>query len=547
MAAMDVEALIKRYERADQKRQAFAALMRDCYAYAMPERDAWSSYGYGQDRNSVMIFDSTAVVAVPRFANRLQQALFPPQQRWAQLALPPEIAEEEGAEAEKANLEAATDLMFRHIHQSNFDAAISEWGQDLAAGVGALLVENGRFGQRRTRGPLLRFEAVPSALVAFDEGPFGGVEGVFFTQRMPARLVQRKYADAKRLPPEFQRLLHDKPDDEVELLQCTYYDAKADIYRFEVLLKAEKARIVDRKYRTNPWIITRWTKAPGEIHGRGPLMQALPDIRTVNKLMELALKSGALGVGGVWTAVDDGVLNPDTIRIAPGVVIPVGSNATGGRGPSLRALEMPGNFTLNEAMQDKMKTSIRQMLFDDPLPPEVQAGLTATEVVERVRRFQADTGAFGRLQADAVTPLIARIIDILDEAGTFAAPRYAGLMKSLQDEAVRIQATSPLSQAQDRADVQSVMMLIQGMASMGELGAQLLQRAIKLDDAGRYIAIRAGVPQVLIPSEKDVAAQNQAQGEAAQTEQALTSPVVAQLAGALGNAASRAVGGEKAA
>lgn len=540
---MEIEALIKRYERADAKRTAFATLMRDCYAYAMPERDAWSSYGYGADRN-VMIFDSTAMVAVPRFANRLQQALFPPQQRWSQLDLPSEKADgSPGAQSEQQALQAATELMFRHVHTSNFDAAIAEWGQDLAAGVGCLLIENGRFGQRRPRGPLLRFQAVPAALIAFDEGPWGTVEGVFFAQKVKARLVERTYPDAKNLPRELQAKIRDTPDEDVELLQCTTYDAADDIWRFEVLVKAERHRIVERRYRTSPWVITRWTKAPGEIHGRGPLTQALPDIRTVNKLMELALRSGAIAVSGVWTAVDDGVLNTDTIRIAPGVVIPVASNATGGRGPSLRGLEMPGNFALNEAMQDKMKTSIRQMLFDDPLPPEVQAGLTATEVIERVRRFQADTGAFGRLQADAVTPIVLRCVDILDEAGEFAEPRFKGLMNALQDEAIRITATSPLAQAQDRADVQAVLMLVQGLTQMGEVGMRLLRTAISLDRAGPYIAGRSGVPQALIPTREELAQQDQQAGQAAQTEQMLGSPVVAQLASALGNAALR--GGPK--
>jgi hypothetical protein len=225
------------------------------------------------------------------------------------------------------------------------------------------------------------------------------------------------------------------------------------------------------------------------------LTQALPDIRTVNKLQELALKSGALGVSGVWTAVDDGVLNPDTIRIAPGVVIPVASNATGGRGPSLRGLEMPANFQLNEAMQDKMKTTIRQILFDNPLPPEIQAGLTATEVVERLRQFQSETGAFGRLHAEAVVPIVARVIDVLEEAGEFAEPEFRGLMQALQDELIHILATSPLSQAQDRADVQVIFSVILGLAQMGEIGMALLQRMLDMDRTATFIAQRSTTPR----------------------------------------------------
>jgi hypothetical protein len=538
MAAMDVEALLKRAEAADKRRQAFSMIMQDCYAYAMPQRDAWSTYGEGQDRN-LLVYDSTAVVAVPRFANRLQQALFPPQQRWARLALPPELADDEGLQQEQVNLEAATDLAFRHIHGSNFDAAIAEWGQDLAAGVGCLLVEDGRFGQRRSRGPRLRFQAVPAAMVAFDEGPWGNVEGVFFRQRVKARLIERTYPDASNLPPALRSKMTQEPDHEVELMQCTTYDAADDVWRFEVLLCADKVRIVARSYRTCPWIITRWTKAPGETHGRGPLVQALADIRTLNKVVELSLAAAALAIGGVYTAEDDGVLNPDTVVIAPGAIIPVRSNGGPGRGGTLRRLDEPTNFALSEALQQQLRTNIRQMLFDDPLPPEVQAGLTATEVIERVRRFQSETGAFGRLQTDAVTPLMTRVIDILEEAGEFADPRFAGIMDALKNDIVRILATSPLAQAQDRADVQATLSFVQAAMQMGEPGMRMLESGIDLDAAGPWVAARSGVPHHLIPSKESLDKRREAAAQQAQQAQVLQSPAVAQVAGALAGAAAR--------
>lgn len=535
MARMTVEALLKRAERAEQKRAQFAALMQDCYSYAMPERDAWSAYGYGQNRQ-VRVYDSTAVVSVARFANRLQSALFPPGQRWARLALPPELAADDAAQGVQGDLEAATELLFRHIHASNFDMVANEWAQEIAAGTAAMLVENGRIGTRRARAPLLRFQAIPSALLAFDEGPFGTVEGVFFTQRMPARLVARTYPDARDLPQEIAQKAEADAEAEVELLQCTTFDAGEEVFRFEVLHKASRARLVERRYRTNPWIIARWIKAPGETHGRGPLTQALPDIRTLNKLQELNLKTGSLAVAGVWTALDDGVLNPANVRITPGAVIPVRSNG-GPLGPSLRGLEFPGRYDVNMDMQDRLATRIRQVMFDDPLPPQVQAGLTATEVIERVRRFQADTGAFGRLQSDAVVPLVARCLDILEQAGELAGERFGGLMDAMQDDAIRIRATGPLSQAQDMADVQAVMSFIGGAAPLGEAGMAMVQNGVDPARAGPYIAERMGVPAQLIPTAQEIAARAQASAEQAQQQQMLQSPATAQVLGALAKGA----------
>lgn len=532
---MEVAQLLKRAERAEGKRMQFAALMKDCYAYAMPERDGWNSYGPGEDRHR-QVYDSTAIVSLANFAARLQEALFPPEQRWAQLTLPPELAAIDEAQEVQVDLQKASNLLFSHIHASNFDMVVNEWAQELGAGVACMLIENGRMTTKRSRAPLLRFQAVPAASIAFDEGPFGVVEGVFTLQRMPARLVQRTYPDAKTLPDGIQRAMAQDSEAEIELLQCTYYDPETDGFMFEVIYKAEQERFVSRKYRTMPWVITRWTKAPGETHGRGPLTQVLADVRTLNKLQELNLKTGSLAVAGVWTAMDDGVLNPANVRIAPGAIIPVRSNG-GPMGASLKALEMPMRYDISVDMQERLQTRVRQVLMDDPLPPEVQVGLTATEVIERVRRFQSKTGAFGRLRNDAMIPVVLRCLDILDEAGELAGEEFAGLMDALQDEAIRIRATSPLAQAQDTADVQAVMGFLQGAAQLGELGAELIKSGVDVKKAGRFVAERMAVPAHLIPNEKELAAREAAEQEAAQSAQLLASPVAAQVAGAAAGAA----------
>lgn len=535
MPERDIEQLIKRAQRARDKRDAFATMMRDVFRYAMPERDGWAGYGYGQDRR-VAVWDSTATVAAARFANRVQQNLVPASQRWARLALPPELADVEAAQALQVDLELLSERLFRHVHTSNFDQVAQEWAQDLAAGTAAILVENGRHAQRRRAGPLLRFQAVPSSRIAFDEGPFGRVEGVFYDQCLPARIVERTYPDAK-LPEAITKAARDEPEKEISLLQATYYDAAEHEWSFEVIHEETKQCLLERSYRTNPWIVTRWIKAPGETHGRGPLTQALPDIRMLNYLAERAALAAGFATEGAWTVTDDGVTNPDTVKIAPGAIIPVMSNG-GPRGPSLAPLQMPGNFQLNEMIRKDLQTSVRQVMFDDPLPPEVQAGLTATEVIERVRRFQQDTGAFARLQAEFVTPLIARVLDILEAAGELADPRFQGIMEAVQNDAVRIIATGPLAQAQDRADVQALMQAMTAFGALGQLGMQLIQSTFNLDAIGPYIAERMGSPHQLLLTDKQREQMKADQAKQSQQAEMLRSPVAAQVAGALAGAAA---------
>lgn len=52
-------------------------------------------------------------------------------------------------------------------------------------------------------------------------------------------------------------------------------------------------RLVHRQLKSFPWVISRYMKASNERYGRGPVLYALPDIKTLNKVVELTLKMPA--------------------------------------------------------------------------------------------------------------------------------------------------------------------------------------------------------------------------------------------------------------
>jgi hypothetical protein len=43
--------------------------------------------------------------------------------------------------------------------------------------------------------------------------------------------------------------------------------------------------LAEGKFEYSPFISFRWLKSPGEIYGRSPVMKALPDIKTANKVV----------------------------------------------------------------------------------------------------------------------------------------------------------------------------------------------------------------------------------------------------------------------
>jgi len=311
------------------------------------------------------------------------------------------------------------------------------------------------------------------------------VDNVYRRMRMKAESIQRQWPDAE-LSDELKRRIADKPSDDVELLEAVIHDHKRGDYCYHVIDKTSKTEIVYRRMKSSPWVISRYMKVAGEIYGRGPLMTALPDIKTLNKTKELLLKNASLAVAGVYTAADDGVLNPNTVRITPGAVIPVARNG-GPQGPALQALPRSGDFNVTQLVINDLVQNVKRILLDESLPPENMSARSATEIVERMKELAQNLGsAFGRLINETMIPLVSKILEVMDSKGLIDLPlRVNGLE-------VKVTPVAPLAQAQNMEEVNAIVQYAQLMASgqFGQDGAL----AIKSDAAVDFIGDKMGVP-----------------------------------------------------
>ena len=165
------------------------------------------------------------------------------------------------------------------------------------------------------------------------------------------------------------------------------WDAREKQWGYFVIYAKDKDFLVQRQMKFSPWIISRYMKLAGESYGRGPLVTALPDIKTLNKTVELLLKNASLAIAGVYTAADDGVLNPQTVRIVPGAIIPVARNG-GPQGESLKALPRAGDFNVTQLVLQDLRMNVKKILLDDTLPPDNMSARSATEIAERMRSWR---------------------------------------------------------------------------------------------------------------------------------------------------------------
>ena len=475
---LKVEDIIKRAEVAQRKKDEFESLYRDAYEFALPQRQL---YGYweGQSQGAkkmARVFDSTAINSTQRFANRLQSGIFPPQRKWCRLEPGPDIPVERRQQAQ-AVLDQYNEKMFTVIKQSNFDIAIGEFLLDLAVGTAGMLVLPGD-----DVAPL-NFIPVPMFLISYEEGANGQVDKVYRKMRMKAEAVKQQWKDAE-FPVDVAQRIESKPTDEIELLEATIYDMDRGDYCYHVIDKISKEELVYRRMKSSPWVISRYSKVAGEVYGRGPLLTALPDIKTLNKTLELVLKNASLPISGVYTAADDGVLNPQTVKLVPGAIIPVARNG-GPQGESLKPLARSGDFNVSQIIIQDLRANIKRTLLDESLPPDNMSARSATEVVERMKELAQNLGsAFGRLINETMVPLVSRILSVMDERGLIDLPLQVNGLE------VKVSPVAPLAMAQNMEEINNIMQFMQITASMGAEG----QLAVKTGDLIDFLGDKLGVP-----------------------------------------------------
>ena len=508
MAKMSVENVIKRASLAAAKKDEWRTIYQECYEYALPQRNLYDGNyegGVPGQKKMQKVFDSTAIHSTQRFANRIQSSLFPPYRAWCRLQAGNAIPEGRRPEIQRV-LDFYNERMFNVLRQTNFDLSMSEFLLDLAVGTAVMLIQPGD-----EKAPI-RFTAVPQYLVSLEEGPHGTVDNVYRKMRMKGDAISLQWTDAN-IPVALQQQIDRKPTDDVDLLEATVFNKDNGYYCYYVIHEKTKSMLVYREMKMSPWIVTRYMKVSGEVYGRGPLITAMPDVKTINKTLELILKNGSLAVSGVYTAADDGVINPQNVKIQPGAIIPVARNG-GPQGPSLTPLPKSADFNVGQIIINDLRMNIKKMLLDDTLPPDNMSARSATEVVQRRNELAQNLGAaFGRLITEAMIPIVSRILFILDQRGDIDLPL------KINGEEVRIVPISPLAQAQNMEELNDVMQFVQIVAGMGPEAMM----TIKKDEIIDYVAERLGVPGRIMTTkdEREEIAQQygQMQAMAAQQQQ----------------------------
>lgn len=492
-----IKDLKARRARAQAVRDEFQPLLDDAYKYAIPyRRDA--SEGRGQERVSE-VYDHTAIVSAFRFGGKLQSDLAPPGETFFRLEPGALVRDQATKEQLAKELTEIRDICGASLLDGEWDNAFVEMALDLSAGTGCMLILEGE-GEK-----LARFITCPLSEVLLEADGYGGICAIMWRKTWTVKGIRDAWPKA-RFGEKLAQMLEKQPHATLELNQDTVWDAKKKRWTHTVWCEAQDEPIATKSYRTCPWLTPRYFRVSGETYGRGPVMLAMPTIRTLNTAQRYTLQAAAIAMIGIYTAIDDGVFNTETSPILPGAFWKVARNG-GTLGPSVQRFPDP-RLDLSNLVLNDLRMGVQAAMMDQSLPPEGAAVRSATEILERVKRLASDhVGAFGRLVAEIIIPLVRRLIEIAYERRVI---RYATPIDQLL---VRVSVSSPLAIARETSRVQKI---VQWLEMVLMLLPQQAHHVAKIKDALAEIGRVMDVPpDFILTAEERAQAEQQDAAQAA--------------------------------
>lgn len=493
MDSSSIEALCRRAEKAWTEARHHHSALREGYRWTNPKQ--WLAMTQGQtvgigpnSTNTAYdhIFDPTGCQALRDGANQIAEALHPWDQEWVRWGARPDLPEEaQDAIAELA--QEHTELSTSLLTSSNFDAEAPASHMDFMFGTGFLLMTIDD--RQPTR---LAFTAVPAWQWGLEADPSGRIQAAFRKVVCRARDLAVTVPKAT-WPEELRKKSKDQPDAPVELWMAVYYvpaEPRLEKPWMTVWYSKEGHHLLwAQESRTPPVIIYRARRIAGQAWGDGPGFEALPDIKVANKVVEMILRNAAYATAGVWQADDDGVLNPNTIRLVPGAIIPKAMGSAG-----LTPLEFPGQFDVSQIVLNDLRTNIRRAFYVTRIE---EREMTAEEYRGRLmQQLRDQRGTYGQLRSEFVTPLMLRTLDLAVEMGRVQASIFDGL--------AQVELTGPLAMDVRGAEVERVKQAMMDVASI--LGPDMAIAAIKPDKLVPFIQQQRAANKNLFRTEEEMQA-----------------------------------------
>lgn len=500
MANMEGKAaqIMRRKEAMVAIRNQHEQVWRDCFDYSFPERGD----GFDGEKNDTSalqgkrarLLDSTSTDSGQILAAALMSGGTPSNSRWFGMSTG------QDSDEEKRWFDESAETIFANIHGSNFDAVGFEACTDMIpAGWFVLFIDV----DREKGGYHFALWPLASCYIAASKAD-GLPDTLIRTYELTAEQAVNDFG-LENLPGKLQRCIaNNQPDTKFQFCQYIYpRSAEATGVRAKNLAFASchveldsKMLVRESGYHECPFVAPRWAKLPNSDYAVGPMFRALPDVRQLNRLVEMEDTNLDLAISGMWIAEDDGVLNPRTVKVGPRKIIVANSV------DSMKPLTSGAKFDLSFTKKDALQASIRKTMMADQLAPQDGPVRTATEIHTRVQMIRQLLGPiYGRMQAEWYAPMVARCFGLAMRAGVLNPPP-----QSLADRNYSVTFVSPMAKAQKLEEVNAVETSLMAVGNLAAAKGPEVWDTIDVDESVSIILEGRGAPSRVGRTKEAIAA-----------------------------------------
>lgn len=489
----DVKRALREIASAEAEKAMHLPDWRAVFNLTMPDRQCFDGQTAGSSRIPQELYDAYGIRALRRGAGNLIGAMCPPETPWAKIVGGAQL-DEERREKIAPGLEKLTKVFFEYLGKSRFASEAHTMAGDLMCSTGFLTIDKG------DKFRPLRIQAVPLNECYPVEGYDGEISNVYRKYRCTPANLQAQWPMLE-LTTRLRRIMEQDPSALVEVVEATTYEQDRG-YRFTIFDPTDSVVMFDVP-PTDPnepsrWITPRLYTRPGEVFGIGAAREALPTLRTMNKLQEISLKAGARFYQPPLLIDSMSGQNPHTIRLSPSSVGMFNGSALQGRSPfvSLPANGVPqwGNMEI-----EAMHALVDDIMFATEIvgPSGDLKGVTAFAISVRKQQLLLQQGVdLGRLQREFPYAVMRRGIWVLSQLGIIDPPI------NIDDLIFGVQYLGPLAQAQKAERANNVLGFVGAMRS--SIGDQMTSLGVRTEDASSIVGqMWPDVPEELLRTKQE--------------------------------------------
>lgn len=479
--------LKSRFDKLQSDRYNYEDTWQKISDYVLPNRGDFDQIRSPGTRNITKVFDTAAITANQLLAATLHGGLTNSATRWLELSTQDTdlINDDSLRYFEKAS---DTVLSVFNSTESNFQSQVHEFYLSLVSlGTAVMFIEEDNKKK-------ISFSTIHLSEIFVQENKFGQIDTVFRKFKLTARQAAQMWEN-KQLGPKLTKAAMESPDEQFEFLHIVM--PREEVSRKDKVgakglpiasyyMELSDCHILDEKgFHEMPYIIARFEKLSGELYGRSPAWNALPDIMMVNKMQQTLIRAAQLSTAPPLLVSDDGVMMP--LQVRPNGVITGGMSLDGT--PRVSPLLLGNNIPVGLEMINSTQKAIRDAFFVDQLIFRDQGTpVTATEIIQRQEeKLRLLSPHVGRLQSEFLNPAVERVFGLLARNG-----KLPDAPETLADKDIDIQYKSPLVKLQKGADIQAFQRFIASVQPLAQIDPSVLD-SINPESTMRNLAEAAGM------------------------------------------------------